>query len=117
MSKSSKKRKKEKAIKDLNRKLIEEKNYRTLQTSKKLLRCLKETGHFKAFISLVMKKHHTGMQGSINLIKSNPDIFYLIGYYEKCNWNMFGSQSWWSNNFDELTIAYMELFKKFRPIN
>jgi hypothetical protein len=58
-----------------------------------------------------MKKHHTGIQGSIDLIKSNPDIFYLIGFYTFYNGSMLTAP------VDFLTTAYTEIFKKFRPIN
>lgn len=117
MSKSSKKRKKEKALRNINKELIAKKEFSTLPPYKKLLRCLKESGEFKQFISLVMKKHHTGIQGSINLIKSNTDIFYLIGHYEHNNWGMWGSQSGWNINFDAMTTYYANLFYKFKPIN
>jgi hypothetical protein len=115
MSKSSKKRKKEKALRSLNKELIAKKEYMTLPPHRKLLRCLKESGEFKRFISLVMKKHHTGIQGAINIIKSNTDIFYLIGHFENSGWNMWGGQSGHYINFDKTTSFYYDLFYKFKP--
>jgi len=77
----SRRKKKKKAIKQLNRQKAMEKGYMSLPTNKKLLRFIKETGKFKYFISLVRKKHHIGFQAAIDRIKSNPDIYYLIGTF------------------------------------
>ncbi len=109
----SRRKKKKKAIKQLNRQMAMEKDYMSLPAGKKLLRFIKETGNFKYFISLVRKKHHIGFQAAIDRIKSNPDIYYLIG----------GFSSMWSSDFttsyiqyDSITEKFIDEFYKFRPI-
>ena len=109
----SRRKKKKKAIKQLNRQMAMEKDYMSLPAGKKLLRFIKETGNFKYFISLVRKKHHIGFQAAIDRIKSNPDIYYLIG----------GFSSMWSSDFtasyiqyDSITERFIDEFYKFRPI-
>jgi len=113
----SRRKKKKKAIKQLNKKLVLEKDYVGLPTDKKLMRFLKETGRFIKFITLIKKKHHTGFQSSIDLIKTNPDICYLIGSF--CStWSnsFFGSQRPSFIKYDEMTEKFMDEFSKFRPI-
>lgn len=113
----SRRKKKKKALKQLNKKLALEKGYMGLPTGKKLMRFLKETGRFIKFITLIRKKHHIGFQSSINLIKTNPDIYYLIGSF-CATWsssNFFGSQSPSFIKYDEMTEKFMDEFNKFRP--
>ena len=116
MGMDSRKRKKKKAIKMLNKKIQDEKSYRNLEQCKKLLRFLKESGYFRHFIKLVMKKHHVGFQGAIEEVKKSPDIPYLIGtgsYQWSYGW--FGSQTASIFHNDEITNAYLTLFAKFSP--
>ena len=116
MGMDSRKRKKKKAIKMLNKKIQDEKSYRNLEQCKKLLRFLKESGRFRHFIKLVMKKHHVGFQGAIEETKKNPDIQYLIGkglYQWTYGW--FGSQTASIFHNDETTNFYLTLFAKFSP--
>lgn len=112
----SRKRKKKKTIRMLNKKIQEEKDYRGLETFKRLLRFLKESGYFKHFINLVMKKHNVGFQGAINKIKDNPDIVHLIGmggYQWSYGW--FGAQTTSFYHEDATTTFYLEMFAKFAP--
>ena len=114
----SRRKKKKKAIKQLNRQMAMEKGYMSLPTDKKLLRFIKETGKFKYFISLVRKKHHIGFQAAIDRIKSNPDIYYLIGTFS-ATWsssNFFGSQTTSFMQYDSITEKFIDEFNKFRPI-
>lgn len=113
----SRRKKKKKAIKQLNRQMAMEKGYMSLPTDKKLLRFIKETGKFKYFISLVRKKHHIGFQAAIDRIKSNPDIYYLIGTFS-ATWSsgFFGSQTTSFMQYDNITEKFIDEFNKFRPI-
>jgi len=113
----SRRNKKKKAIKQLNRQMAMEKGYMSLPAGKKLLRFIKETGKFKYFISLVRKKHHIGFQAAIDCIKSNPDIYYLIGTFSAV-WSggSFGSQTTSFMQYDSITERFIDEFNKFRPI-
>lgn len=113
----SRRKKKKKAIKQLNKQMAMEKGYMSLPANKKLLRFIKETGKFKYFISLVRKKHHIGFQAAIDRIKSNPDIFYLIGTFRNA-WssNFFGGQTTSFIQYDSITERFIDEFNKFRPI-
>ena len=95
----------------LNKQLRVEKEYRNLPPQKKLLRYLKEIGKYRFFVKLVMKKHKIGFQDSINLIKINPDIFYLIGHFT----SNLGYGTWFCG-YDETTNEFIEGFSKFKPI-
>jgi len=111
----SRRRKKKKQIKALN-KNITQKKYMSLPTDRRLMRFLKETGYFRDFVKRVMKKHKIGFQESINLIKSNPDIAFLINT-GRTGWTngMFGSQSFSYIVYDEATSIYDKKFCEFKP--
>jgi hypothetical protein len=66
------------------------------------MRFLKDTGYFRDFIKHVMQKHRIGFQESINLIKSNPDICFLINK---------GGVKWTNGNFDRPSLCYTVMDK------
>lgn len=111
----SRRRKKKKQINALKYN-ITRKNYMSLSTDKRLMRFLKETGYFSDFIKRVMQKHKIGFQKSINLIKSNPDISFLINT-NSANWTngRFGGHSFSFTLLDEATRFYDMKFFEYRP--
>ena len=117
MGMNSRRRQKKKAIRMLNKQLAEEKDYRALNANKRLMRFLKESGRFTSFIGLVRKKHHIGFQAAINLIKSNPEIYFLIGHTTD-HWTQLGFTSQYTRviGYDETTQWYIDNFNKYRPL-
>ena len=108
----SRRKKKKKAIKMLNKQLAEEKTYRALKTNKRLMRFLKESGQFANFIDLVRKKHHIGFQAAINLIKSYPNISFLIRT-SIVAWSAYGYNFTYNDN---VVQWYTDNFYKYRPL-
>ena len=102
----SRRKKKKKSIKNFN-KQIKEKCYNVLPPGKKLLRFLKETESFMPFVRLVMIKHKKKFNDAVNLIKMNPDIFYLVG---ESNFSFFCTLL-----NESIAVKYYERFQKFRP--